>query len=99
MRPKLVSEINVARPPVSAGCETVTLTGHLLGYARFSTVDQQPRLKVDALRAAGGASDRTSDGKVRGSADHRGSALVDQGTTSASPAQPSSRRRDTYSPR
>jgi hypothetical protein len=44
MRPKLVSEIDVARPPVSAGCETVTLTGHLLGYARVSTVDQQPRL-------------------------------------------------------
>jgi len=44
MRSKLVSEINVARPPVSAGCETVTLTGHLLGYARVSTVDEQPRL-------------------------------------------------------
>jgi hypothetical protein len=60
MRPKLVSEINIARPPVSAGCETVTPMGHLLGYAHVSTADQQPRLQVDDLTAADGASDSTS---------------------------------------
>jgi DNA invertase Pin-like site-specific DNA recombinase len=27
--------------------------GHLLGYARVSTTDQQPRLQVDALERAG----------------------------------------------
>jgi Resolvase, N terminal domain len=27
--------------------------GHLLGYARVSTVDQQPHLQVDALEGAG----------------------------------------------
>ena len=27
--------------------------GHLLGYARVSTADQQPALQVDALQAAG----------------------------------------------
>jgi DNA invertase Pin-like site-specific DNA recombinase len=27
--------------------------GHLLGYARVSTTDQQPRLQVDALDRAG----------------------------------------------
>jgi DNA invertase Pin-like site-specific DNA recombinase len=27
--------------------------GHLLGYARVSTTDQQPRLQVDALNRAG----------------------------------------------
>jgi hypothetical protein len=48
-----VSEINVAQPPLSAGCETVSGMGHLLGYARVSTTDQQPHLQVDALTAAG----------------------------------------------
>jgi DNA invertase Pin-like site-specific DNA recombinase len=28
--------------------------GHLLGYARVSTTDQQPQLQVDALERAGG---------------------------------------------
>jgi DNA invertase Pin-like site-specific DNA recombinase len=48
-----VSEINVAQPPVSDGCETVSGMGHLLGYARVSTTDQQPQLQVDALEKAG----------------------------------------------
>jgi DNA invertase Pin-like site-specific DNA recombinase len=48
-----VSEINVAQPPLSEGCETVSGMGHLLGYARVSTTDQQPQLQVDALTAAG----------------------------------------------
>ena len=51
--PEPVSEINVAQPPVSEGCETVTSMGHLLGYARVSTTDQQPQLQVDALQRAG----------------------------------------------
>jgi hypothetical protein len=48
-----VSEINVAQPLVSEGCETVSVMGHLLGYARVSTTDQQPHLQVDALDGAG----------------------------------------------
>jgi DNA invertase Pin-like site-specific DNA recombinase len=48
-----VSEINVAQSPVSEGCETVSGMGHLLGYARVSTTDQQPQLQVDALQRAG----------------------------------------------
>ena len=46
-------EINVAQPPVSEGCETVSGMGHLLGYARVSTTDQQPQLQVDTLTTAG----------------------------------------------
>ncbi len=48
-----MSEINVAQPPLSEGCETVSGMGHLLGYARVSTTDQQPQLQVDALQHAG----------------------------------------------
>jgi DNA invertase Pin-like site-specific DNA recombinase len=48
-----VSEINVTQPPVSEGYATVSGMGHLLGYARVSTSDQQPRLQVDALKQAG----------------------------------------------
>jgi DNA invertase Pin-like site-specific DNA recombinase len=48
-----MSEINVAQPPLSEGCETVSSMGHLLGYARVSTTDQQPQLQVDALERAG----------------------------------------------
>ena len=51
--PEPMSEINVAQPPVSEGCETVSSMGHLLGYARVSTTDQQPQLQVDALEGAG----------------------------------------------
>jgi Resolvase, N terminal domain len=48
-----MSEINVAQPPLSEGCETVSGMGHLLGYARVSTTDQHPQLQVDALQRAG----------------------------------------------
>ncbi len=51
--PEPVSEINVAQPPLSEGCETVSGMGHLFGYARVSTTDQQPQLQVDALERAG----------------------------------------------
>jgi hypothetical protein len=53
VRPELVSEINVAQPPLSQGSATVSGMGHLLGYARVSTTDQQPQLQVDALERAG----------------------------------------------
>jgi hypothetical protein len=52
-RPKLVSEINVAQPALSQGSATVSGMGHLLGYARVSTTDQQPHRQVDALERAG----------------------------------------------
>jgi DNA invertase Pin-like site-specific DNA recombinase len=48
-----VSEINVPQPPLSQGSATVPRMGHLLGYARVSTTDQQPQLQVDALEHAG----------------------------------------------
>jgi len=48
-----VSTINVALPPLSQGSATVIGMGHLLGYARVSTTDQQPHLQVDALQRAG----------------------------------------------
>jgi hypothetical protein len=48
-----VSEINVAEPALSQGSATVSGMGHLLGYARVSTVDQQADLQVDALERAG----------------------------------------------
>jgi hypothetical protein len=48
-----VSTINVAEPGVSQGSATVIGMGHLLGYARVSTTDQQPHLQVDALERAG----------------------------------------------
>jgi DNA invertase Pin-like site-specific DNA recombinase len=48
-----VSEINVAQPALSQGSATVSSMGHLLGYARVSTIDQQPQLQVDALHRAG----------------------------------------------
>jgi DNA invertase Pin-like site-specific DNA recombinase len=52
-RPEPVSEINVAQPSLSQGSATVIGMGHLLGYARVSTTDQQPHLQVDALERAG----------------------------------------------
>jgi Resolvase, N terminal domain/Zinc-binding dehydrogenase len=48
-----MSEINVAQPPLSHGSATLPRMGHLLGYARVSTTDQQPQLQVDALERAG----------------------------------------------
>jgi DNA invertase Pin-like site-specific DNA recombinase len=48
-----MSEINVAQPALSQGSATVPSMGHLLGYARVSTTDQQPQLQVDALQHAG----------------------------------------------
>ena len=48
-----MSEINVAQPSLSEGCETVSGMGHLLGDARVSTTDQHPQLQVDALQRAG----------------------------------------------
>jgi hypothetical protein len=48
-----MSEINVAQPPVSEGSATLHRMGHLLGYARVSTTDQQAHLQVDAVTAAG----------------------------------------------
>jgi DNA invertase Pin-like site-specific DNA recombinase len=48
-----VSEINVAQPALSEGSATLPRMGHLLGYARVSTTDQQPHLQVDALERAG----------------------------------------------
>jgi hypothetical protein len=38
--------------PVTRSCDGRRM-GHLLGYARASTTDQQPHLQVDALTAAG----------------------------------------------
>ena len=48
-----MSEIKVAQPALSQGSATVSGMGHLLGYARVSTTDQQPQLQVDALQRAG----------------------------------------------
>jgi DNA invertase Pin-like site-specific DNA recombinase len=48
-----MSAINVAQAAVSQGSATVLSMGHLLGYARVSTADQQPHLQVDALELAG----------------------------------------------
>jgi DNA invertase Pin-like site-specific DNA recombinase len=48
-----VSEINVPQPALSQGSATLRRMGHLLGYARVSTTDQQPQLQVDALERAG----------------------------------------------
>jgi hypothetical protein len=47
-----VSAINLAQAALSQGCATLAM-GHLLGYARVSTTDQQPHLQVDALQHAG----------------------------------------------
>jgi Resolvase, N terminal domain len=38
--------------PVTGFCDAPRM-GHLLGYARVSTTDQQPQLQVDALERAG----------------------------------------------
>jgi hypothetical protein len=39
--------------PLSQGSATDPRMGHLLGYARVSTTDQQPQLQVDALAGTG----------------------------------------------
>lgn len=49
--------------------------GHLLGYARVSTADQQPHLQVDALERAGCYrvfTDTASDARSDGAADRAG---------------------------
>jgi hypothetical protein len=53
LRPQPVSAINIALPAVAGLCDPRHL-GHLLGYARVSTADQQPHLQVDELERAGG---------------------------------------------
>jgi len=51
------------------GIATVSAMGHLLGYARVSTTDQDASLQIDALNAAGCY--RVFVDTISGSLDHR----------------------------
>ncbi len=76
--PQLVSRINVPSARVATGFGTVRAMGHLLGYARVSTIGQEPALQLDALEAAGCY--RVFTDRVSGTADRRPQldALLDQ---------------------
>ncbi len=52
-RPKPVSKTRVSQQCPSGGFATVLGVGHLLGYARVSTADQDVALQHDALRRGG----------------------------------------------
>lgn len=51
--PKAVTESRVSVSGLSGVSDTISGMGHLLGYARVSTADQDPALQHDALENAG----------------------------------------------
>lgn len=56
------------KPPPPPECYLVTPPGHMIGYARVSTVDQNPQLQVDALIRAGVHPDDIYTEQVSGAA-------------------------------